>query len=72
MEHISALLHLGGYGAYVWPAYGIAATVLIGGLWHSLARLRANERLVASLQTPAAESGAVTPSTNASRSGAKS
>lgn len=61
MEQISALLHLGGYGAYVWPAYGVAATVLIGGLWHSLARLRANERLVASLQT----------TTHASRGGAE-
>lgn len=43
-------LHLGGYGAYVWPAYGVAAAVLIGLLWRTLASLRANERLVAQLQ----------------------
>lgn len=62
MEQISALLHLGGYGAYVWPAYGVAATMLIGGLWQSLARLRANERLVASLQTATrASRGGVEP-----------
>lgn len=47
MDH---LLHLGGYGAYVWPAYGIAAVVLIGLLWRTLASLRANEQLVSQLQ----------------------
>lgn len=52
MDH---LLHLGGYGAYVWPAYGVAAAVLIGLLWRTLASLRANERLVSQLQNlPAA------------------
>lgn len=71
MEQIASLLHLGGYGAYVWPAYGIAATVLIGGLWHSLACLRANERLVARLQSPSTASGSQTSATDASRSGAE-
>ena len=47
MDH---LLHLGGYGAYVWPAYGVAAAVLIGLLWRTLASLRVNERMVAQLQ----------------------
>ena len=57
MDQITALLHLGGYGAYVWPAYGVAAIVLIGGLWHTLASLRANEALVARLQSqPVADS----------------
>ncbi len=32
-------LHMGGYGAYVWAAFGLAAAVLIGmaiqaQLWH--------------------------------------
>ena len=44
MDQLSSLLHLGGYGAYVWPAYGVAAVVLIGLLARTLASLRANER----------------------------
>lgn len=51
MDRLAALLQLGGYGAYVWPAYGVAAILLIGGLWRTLASLRANERLVARLQS---------------------
>lgn len=54
MEQFEALLHLGGYGAYVWPAYGVAAFVLIGVLWQTLASLRANERLAKRLQNPSA------------------
>ena len=50
MEQFETLLHLGGYGAYVWPAYGVAAGVLIGVLWHTLVSLRANERLAKRLQ----------------------
>lgn len=52
MEQFEALLHLGGYGAYVWPAYGVTALVLIGVLWQTLTSLRANERLAKRLQTP--------------------
>lgn len=52
MEQFETLLHLGGYGAYVWPAYGVAAFVLIGVLWQTLASLRANERLAKRLQSP--------------------
>ena len=50
MEQLSSLVHLGGYGAYVWPAYGFAASVLLGLLIRTLASLRANERLLARLQ----------------------
>lgn len=25
-----AFLHMGGYGGFIWPAYGIVAAVLIG------------------------------------------
>lgn len=56
------LLHLGGYGAYVWPAYGVAAVVLIGLLWRTLTSLRANERLVAQLQNLPATSAALAQS----------
>ena len=31
-----SFLEMGGYGAFVWPAYGIAAIVMIALLWASL------------------------------------
>ena len=34
---------MGGYAAYVWPAYGVAAIVLIGVWIASLRGLRARE-----------------------------
>ena len=58
MEQLSSWIHLGGYGAYVWPAYGVAALVLIGLLWWTTRGLRANERLLARLQAGAPERGA--------------
>lgn len=45
------MIDLGGYGAYVWPAYGAAALVLLGLLLASLRRLFAAERELARLQT---------------------
>jgi heme exporter protein D len=33
---MNELLYMGGYAAYVWTAYGLAAAVLIGMLAHSL------------------------------------
>jgi heme exporter protein D len=38
------LLAMGKYAIYIWPAYGIAAVVLIGLVWSSLRTLRARER----------------------------
>ena len=58
MEQLTNWLHLGGYGAYVWPAYGVAALVLVGLLWRTLANLRANERLVSQLQNLPLPTGA--------------
>lgn len=43
---MSELLASGGYGAFVWPAYGLTAVVLGLILWRTLARWRrAKERL---------------------------
>lgn len=40
---MNAFFNMGGYAVYVWPAYGVAAVVLIG-LWiASLRALRARE-----------------------------
>ena len=35
---------MGGYGAYIWPAYLIAATVMVGLLVQSVHVLRRRER----------------------------
>lgn len=45
-------LDLGGYGMYVWPAYGVAGVVLLGLLLVSLRALIENERALARLQAP--------------------
>lgn len=45
-----AFLDMGGYAAYVWPAYG-AALVILGGLTiQALARYRAASRELETLQ----------------------
>jgi heme exporter protein CcmD len=41
---------LGGYGIYVWPAYGIAALVMLGLLAAALRAVYAHERGLARLQ----------------------
>jgi len=33
---VFSFLEMGGYGAFVWPAYGVAAAVMVGLLWTSL------------------------------------
>jgi heme exporter protein D len=37
-------LAMGGYAAYVWPAYGLAALVLGGLTWQSLRAYRTRAR----------------------------
>ena len=47
MEHIREFLAMGGYGTFVWSAFGASALVL-GWLWvSSLRRLRGLERALA-------------------------
>ena len=46
---MSQFFAMGGYAAFVWPAYGVAAVVLIGLLVQSLRALRAREAEFASL-----------------------
>jgi heme exporter protein D len=41
---MSEFFAMGGYGGYVWPAYAIAAAVLIGLVWHSVHALRSSAR----------------------------
>jgi heme exporter protein D len=47
-------LDLGGYGMYVWPAYGLAGVVLLGLLLASWRAVVSHERTLAQLQVPRA------------------
>ena len=44
MDRIQEVLAMGGYAAYVWPAYGLAVITLISIVVTSVTRLRAAER----------------------------
>ncbi len=50
MDGIRAFFEMGGYGIYVWPAFGVTAIVLIGLLLASLRSLRDNEETLEGLQ----------------------
>ena len=50
MNALSIWLQMGGYAAFVWPAYGIAAIVLGGITLHSWRRYRASVETLARLQ----------------------
>jgi heme exporter protein D len=51
LDSVLALLpDMGGYGAYVWPAFGLAALVLAGLFVQSLASARRNEAEAAALR----------------------
>jgi heme exporter protein D len=47
---ISHYLAMGGYAAFVWPAYGVALAVLGGLAWHSWRRYRASVDVLEKLQ----------------------
>ena len=47
MEQVRSFLAMGGYGAFVWPAFGVTALVMGWLLAASLRRLRGLERALA-------------------------
>ena len=49
-EPVARFLAMGGYGAYVWPAYGLTLAVLGGLLWWSLGAYRRSQRRLEQLQ----------------------
>ena len=49
MDDIAGFLAMGGYGQFVWPAYGVAAIILVGLLVASIVRLRREERVLEAL-----------------------
>jgi heme exporter protein D len=50
MSAISEFFHMGGYAAFIWPAYAVAAAVMVWLTLASQRRLRANEATLAALQ----------------------
>ncbi len=55
MEQIQIFLAMGGYAAFVWPAFALTAAVLIGLLTMTVRRLRALQAELARLEAPAAQ-----------------
>ena len=51
MDRIETYLAMGGYAAYVWPALGVAAVVMIGQLVLTLRTLHRREAAQAELET---------------------
>jgi heme exporter protein D len=50
MESLRALLDMGGYGGFVWPAYGLSVVVLTAVLVVSLRQVRRREAELERLQ----------------------
>jgi heme exporter protein D len=48
---VSDYLQMGGYAAFVWPAYGLSALVMLGLVLVVWRDLRTNQRALARLQT---------------------
>ena len=49
MERITTFLEMGGYAAFVWPALGLTAIVLVALVWISLREVNAAEAELAKL-----------------------
>jgi heme exporter protein D len=47
MEQFQTFLAMGGYGAFVWPAFGVTALIMVWLLAASLRRLRTLEKALA-------------------------
>ncbi len=53
MEQIESFLAMGGYGAYVWPAYGLTAIVMLTFLITTLRSLRQHRKSLDALEAKA-------------------
>lgn len=49
-------LAMGGYAAFVWPVYGLAAIVFVGLFWYVRADLARQRKLLKALETVAPDS----------------
>ena len=50
MDQFRTFLDMGGYAAFVWPAYGLTAAVMVGFVITSLRRLRRRQRRLAEME----------------------
>ena len=50
MDSIASFLAMGGYAAYVWPAYGVTTLVVLALVIGSLRELRGRERELKKLE----------------------
>ena len=50
MSSLSSFLEMGGYGGFVWPAFGLTAAGLLALLAESLRRLKAAQEALARLE----------------------
>jgi len=50
VDALASFLDMGGYGTYVWPAYGAAAVVLIGLVAVSVRTLKARQAALQALE----------------------
>ncbi|MBM3503637.1 MAG: heme exporter protein CcmD [Alphaproteobacteria bacterium] len=51
MDTVIAFFAMGGYAAFVWPAFAVAAVVMAGLVWSSVRALRHDRRTLALLET---------------------
>jgi heme exporter protein D len=51
MEHIATFFRMGGHAAYVWPALGLTAAILVGVAIASMSRMRDAERTLDDAET---------------------
>lgn len=47
---MTEFLHMGGYAAFVWPAYGLTVLVIAALVWQSIADYRAQTALARKLE----------------------
>ena len=60
---MAEFLHMGGYAAFVWSAYGLTVLVIAGLVWQSIADYRSQTALAEKLEKLAG--GRVRPSATA-------
>lgn len=70
MDAIKDILVLGGYGAYVWPAFGTWAAVMVWMAASTLRRLRAAEGTLDQLQAARGARRSIAPRDTGSGSAA--
>ena len=63
MDRVSAFIDMGGYGAFVWPADGATAVVLVALLLFSRRALGRSEAALTALQSASAAARETTDET---------